>query len=130
MDGPVAVYVPADGHLPMIARGSGIVGQPYVGDRPLIHGGRMVRIYFEGRIYGQANLVTFADRVYHAADRMAQRYPTVATLVVQETELVKVGLFEHGEVWLDGEHERRQLAGWLDVDEVDEGELLVTHAVR
>jgi hypothetical protein len=103
------VYVPSGEHpaTAMIAAGSGIVGRP--------DGGGLTEIYFEGAIYGQVNMSSFADRVAHAHGRMATEYPTTARMVVPRDALVVVGIFHPGDgrVELTGPASEAQVARWL-----------------
>lgn len=86
----IDVYLPIDQAVhDHIDRGSGIVGS--VWDNP--SGGRIV-IDYEGGRYHQSNIKTFADRVYHAAGRHSERYPTAARMSVEADSLVKVGTFD------------------------------------
>src|SRR4051812_17483330 len=80
---PVNIYVPAVGSMleREVAAGSGIVGARTVPEDPE----SPVLVYYEGNLYGAANIVTWADRVYHAADRLlwqGRGYPTRAMTLV------------------------------------------------
>lgn len=89
------VYVPAPGALNWIAPGSGIVG---VAD----DGGRRA-IFYEGDIYSGVLGKTqraYSELVYHAADRMAVDYPTVAKALVPVENLIEVGSFDYATVTL------------------------------
>src|SRR3712207_2626325 len=79
-----------------IEQGSGIVS------RPLADTDDRVLISYEGNVYGMQNIVTYADRVYHAASRLLSHYPTIATAFPARTELVLVGTFDGTRVVLDG----------------------------
>ena len=117
--GPYAVFVPREDSsiAEIIDRGSGIVGVPYGEDRILL--------YFEGNRYGAANMVTFADRVLHAAGRLAHDAPTGALATVPEREVQQVGMYdpETGTVRLDDEE---SLAQWLGSETVEPKELVTT----
>ena len=106
----LAIYVPAPGSpgCTGIIEGSGIVGTPAAEDRVLID--------YEGARYDQVNMVTWADRLVHAAGRHTQRYPTVARRVVRASELLEVGQFDPDEcrAYLDGEH-NDALVAWLGI---------------
>ena len=80
------VYVPRPGTYAatMIAPGSGIVGTKKNGQ---------IEIDYEGRLYGQVNMVRFADRVKHAHGRHATRYPTTARMTVKEETLIPIGVW-------------------------------------
>ena len=101
----LTVYVPSvDGPLDaLIDRGSGIVGSP---DASPDH----VRIDFEGNRYGAANIITFADKVAHAAGRHETHYPTVARAFVPREHLIAVGQFDGDRVEV-GDSEA--LTDWL-----------------
>lgn len=129
----INVYVPASGHRPWdvmeagrflgIDPGSGIVGT----EQALTAGVERVLVHYEGARYGQANMVTFADRVYHAWGRMSEDYPTSAKAWLPSDMLTQVGLFypERGVVeLLDG---RGELAAWLGLEEIHPTELLCSH---
>lgn len=83
------VYVPAGtGELLGIDPRSGIVGQPVANG--------FVEVYFEGNRFGASNIVTFADRCHHAADRMWESYPTIARKTVPASLLEEAGTFTEG----------------------------------
>lgn len=84
----LTIYVPraASDLERMILPRSGIVGTMQTEGRVLID--------YEGNAYGAANMVTWADRVEHAAGRHVMRYPTVARLEVIAFDLVPVGVFD------------------------------------
>lgn len=84
----VTVEVEIDVYVPNIAAsdglrrdtvgidpGSGIVGRA--------SGPNHLLIDYEGNRFGAANIVTYADRVAHAADRQVRGYPTLARRVVR-----------------------------------------------
>jgi hypothetical protein len=116
----IVVYVPAGGHPDTegIARGSAIVGLPEPGSGE-------VRIYFEGALYGQVNMVTLADRAVHAVGRPRERYPTLARRMVPRAALVAVGTFDEaaGRIILTGEQSAATVATWLGVPTLDPAEL-------
>lgn len=122
MTNRLAIFVPASSTSPLaarVARGSGIVGQVGSGMAETIS------LDYEGAIYGQANLVTYADRVRTAADRQLQHYPTVARCVVARSQLRQVGWFDPDSdamTLLDDAEEA--LASWLGVEAIDPRELL------
>lgn len=86
------VYVPRAGATSVqhIKPGSGIVG---VADDGL--GPDQTLIYYEGGVYDRETR-PYSDLVYHAADRMAVAYPTIATAVVPTDDLIHVGYFDYG----------------------------------
>lgn len=116
----IVVYVPAGGHPATggIARGSAIVGVPEPGSEE-------VRIYFEGALYGQVDMVTLADRAVHAYGRLRERYPTLAKRMVPRVSLVAVGTFDEagGRIILTGEQSASAVATWLGVPTLDPAEL-------
>lgn len=97
-----------------IDRASGIVGTPGKLDP------NAVLIDYEGNRYNAMNIVTWADRVYHAYDRHTwnegRGYPTIARLNVDPHEVVRVGSFdpEAGKITLDlNEKSTPELMSWL-----------------
>jgi hypothetical protein len=116
----IVVYLPAGGHPATrgIARGSAIVGVPEPGSEE-------VRIYFEGALYEQSNVVTLADRAVHACERLRDRYPTLAKRMVPRSALVVVGTFDEvgGRIILTGEQSASAVATWLGVPTLDPAEL-------
>jgi hypothetical protein len=82
----VGVFVPVEGQLGFIAPRSGIVGVAYDHDHTYI--------YYEGNLYGSVNLNKYEERVARAADRLAERYPTIAKAVVPDEALVHIGDFD------------------------------------
>ncbi len=83
------VYVPMAERQQGIAKGSGIVGVEDDG-----HGGHRLLVYYEGDLY-RADKRPYPDLVYHAADRMATAYPTVARALVRADSLLQVGTFDY-----------------------------------
>lgn len=116
----IVVYLPAGGHPATegIARGSAIIGVPEPGAEE-------VRIYFEGALYEQVNMVTLADRAVHACGRLRERYPTIAKRMVPRSALVAVGTFDEaaGRIILTGEQSAAAVATWLGVPTLDPAEL-------
>jgi hypothetical protein len=122
------VYVPAVVAATTIDPGSGIVGTGQ-GDRLLID--------FEGNRFGSSTMVTFADRVHHAAGRHKDRYPTIARHLVKPESMRKVGTFddERGEVALDSSAAAAALAQWCSLGPTELAAQLLTagsarHSVR
>jgi hypothetical protein len=115
----VVVVIP-DPPLGIVAA-SGVVCQT-------LPAGERTSVWYEGNLHGAANIVTYADRVYHAADRMLRRYPTAAMAALRSEHLLVIGTFDThtGTVTLDGDGERRLLAGWLGVEQVADTELATT----
>lgn len=114
---PFAVVLPVGPTLG-VAPKSGMVA------RCTDHG---IVVDFEGGIYGQINLVTYADRVAVAAGRAAADYPTAARRYVADTDVVDVGVFDPlmGTIEVD-EGMRDALARWLEVPVEDLEPQLVT----
>ena len=84
----LTIYVPVDPALKAVIRGgSGIVGSPAGGDKGLI------LVDYEGGLYGCADHRTLAGRLYHAAGRHVQRYPTVARMMAPADKLQAVGTY-------------------------------------
>lgn len=109
----VAVYIPTPGAGTAIDAGSGIVGR--------FTSGHHLEVYYEGNRFGAVNIVTFADRVYHAADRMESSYPTSARGVFPAFDFEHVGTLMPDRVQLlpDGGKLTR-LARWIGAGDVDE----------
>jgi hypothetical protein len=92
----LTLWAPGEGLTIGIARGSGIVGR----EQSLLYQQRPGRILvdFEGTIHGPvANIRTYADRVWHAAGRHMEQYPTMARQELPLASLVPVG-----RLWGDG----------------------------
>lgn len=124
------LYVPATETemLGRIKRGSAIVGQP------LYPGGiKKVLVDFEGNTHDAQNLRSYADRVWMAAGRQAEGYPTIARMVVPEETLREVGTFDlEGDDLEIAVREHAALAMWLGLTEsaaVPETELRRTTVV-
>lgn len=116
----IVLYLPAGGHAATagIARGSAIVGRPQAE-------GELVRIYFEGALYGRRTMPRLADRAVQAAGRLRARYPTVATRVVPREALLVVGTFDFrkGQISLIGPDSESAVAAWLGTTRLDSAEL-------
>lgn len=86
----LTIYVPKpEGRAAdRVALASAIVGDP-----SNVHDGRVL-CHFEGNLHGAANIVCFADKLLHAAGRLAQRYGTVAQGRFRLDELVEVGFYD------------------------------------
>jgi hypothetical protein len=133
--GCLAVYVPAPDVDLCLAKGSGIVGVPLLEwwrqqgedprdtDRTYPEDSESDRVVidFEGAIYGQVNMATWADRLLHAAGRHVQVYPTTARQVVHASSLVQVGLWviEDNRVVVPCDPEGEALRCWLDVKDLE-----------
>lgn len=134
--GPLTVYVPRGESLlrAVIKQGSGIVGTPV---RDWFHNQHedpedaeadRIVIDYEGNLYGAANVVTFADRVLHAAGRHQAVYPTAARSVVKKDELVAVAEWDGACVnLLADESAMAALADWLG-QKIERSELISSSA--
>lgn len=114
---PVTVYVPTlfpqdpvPHRLLAIRPKSGIVGVPAT-----VPGHTL--IYYEGNVYQAANIVTWADRVDHAANRLRTRYPTIAQAMVQTEWLTAVGIWDGDEIRLTDEKAANRAYTWLELHE-------------
>jgi hypothetical protein len=103
----VQVYVPREGSVAamLILHGSGVVGKPAHCNQ--------VHVYYEGNMYDYTNVVTWADRVRCAAERMQTHYPTVAHAVLPGGVLIPVGEFEDDVIRLDDDVDQDVLERWL-----------------
>src|SRR4051794_30094410 len=117
----IVVYLPGDWHpsTATIATGSAIVGRPESGSDT-------IDIYFEGNLQKASNIRTYADRAYHACDRLLQNYPTTAKEeAVPRLALTVVGVFDpkRRRIILTGPVSERAVADWIGVDQLDRAEL-------
>lgn len=64
-----------------------------VGDPENVHDGRVL-CHFEGNLHGAANIACFADKLVHAAGRLARSYGTIAQGRFRLDELVEVGFYD------------------------------------
>ena len=88
------ILVPKSGSYVRPIDGSGIVGSSSEDS------GDLIRVDFEGNLFGALNLTSFWERIFHAAGRHVTRYPTVAREYHHEGPLfpyVGVGLFNYEE---------------------------------
>lgn len=130
---PLAIYVPNPEHPPLAGRPitakSGIVGTEgpayfmVLGEVPDDLDDRALQIDFEGNLYGASNIKTWADRVYHAADRHLSRYPTIARATVPIRSMIQVGTIEGRAITVT---KPEALARWLGVTTVPPKELRLT----
>jgi|SRR5215218_2390355 len=113
------VYVPVPGARSVadIDGGSAIVG---CGD-----GRGDVTIYYEDDPGGAVNLATFSQRALVAFERLADRAATHKVRNVRRQDLRVVGTFSASQrrVTLVGPQAEAALLAWLDVGELDAGEL-------
>lgn len=112
---PVSIYIPALGTyldrelLPK----SGLVGVPAADDRVLV--------YYEGNKYGAENMRTWADKLYHAADRLLWKgigYPTIAFAFVPRDDVLMVGQLWHPERRIEI-HDSEKVSAWLGKDALE-----------
>lgn len=75
-----------------IAKGSAIVSDSEV---PHQNGLGGFLIYYEGNIYGAANMVRYVERALSAAGRMRERYPTAAMMSAAAVDLKQIGTFHY-----------------------------------
>jgi hypothetical protein len=115
---PFLVFVPRDGTDIGIRQGSGVVGAPLPNEE-------LVRIYFEGAIYGQSGMARLADRVFYAHGRLIAHYPTVAQRTVPTASLIEVGTFDpsSGTITAIDDQAEGVLARWLEGEALDPAEL-------
>jgi hypothetical protein len=90
------ILVPKAGTSPgrTIDRGSGIVA-----DAAAV--AELVDVYFEGNRFGSPSMHTFEQKVFHAAGRLAQRYPTIARGRFRLADFDTVGTYQFSEDWQD-----------------------------
>jgi hypothetical protein len=117
----LTVYVPAEGTQLELEPGAAIVGRPTID-------GESVLIDVQGTGGGdrpRAEFERFIDRVRYAAGRHRDRYPTSTRRLVAAPQLLAVGRYDEQEqvIYIDGPEAKQRLAAWLDVDELDLGEL-------
>jgi hypothetical protein len=69
------------------------------------------------------NIINYADRVFHAADRLRHHAPTSRMRAFAADELIEVGYFDEfeGRILVTGFED--ELARWLGADEVPSSEL-------
>lgn len=100
----LTIYVPASEDALGIRPGSGIVGSPVevppalqpvivLADEPA-----RLRVDYEGNLHNAVNIVTWEDRLKHAAGRHVwndgRGYPTVARMWVEADKLHAVGSYD------------------------------------
>lgn len=109
VDAPATIAV----QVAAIKAGSGIVGRRVVEDDPE----SPVLIYFEGNLYGYVNIVTYADRVSLAADRLTDSAPTVAMRLVRPEAVIQVAWFypTARRVEVIGDLQLSRVAKWLNL---------------
>lgn len=83
------VYIPTELGLelmPDLARGSALAAFDHPRDS------ESVKVYFEGNVYGFANIRGFEDCAMLAASRLCASYPTIAMRVIPSAALARVGV--------------------------------------
>ena len=120
---PLTVYVPSPDCecVSVIEQGSGIVASP--GNENLLI------VDFQGRSQAE-NIITYGDRVHHAASRHLHGYPTTARRHLPLSSLTAVGIWNPilGAVHVHPTHETL-LTRWLNVEYIQEEELLAGSGV-
>lgn len=122
----ITVYVPKDPTI--IGRGAGVVGTRAGKWNPILPtDGDLVTVDYETNEFGAGNIVTYADRVYHAADRHTRKFPTSKRMSIPADLLTDVGTYADGKVTL-----KRAgypiVADWLGIAQDDlAAQLEVTH---
>lgn len=101
----IDVYVPKEGTSleRLVKRGSGIVGENFIGDETLV--------YYEGNIYGASNIRSYEDCLEVAAGRMIEKYPTVARMIVRGEDLILAGVWDP-ETKVLYVHEKEVIDAW------------------
>lgn len=114
----LGVYVPIEGTVTTIKPGSAICGMPYMewtGDmvgmssfepRDL----NKLQLYYEGNLYG--HMADWETQLFHAADRLIAKYPTVGRCTVDPVGFMQVGWYDHDRRTLDVE-EQEILDAWI-----------------
>jgi hypothetical protein len=82
------ICVPIGESVKAIKRGSGIVGQVRIQSNNEYG---EIEISYEGAVHGQA--MSFDDKLFHAATRLIEQYPTIARMVVPLEEVEIVGYY-------------------------------------
>lgn len=79
------IFVPVEGSFQekALAPGSALVGEQ--------NQINMIMFYFEGGVHGQ--FASYEECLFHAADRLAHKYPTVARSQSKRSDLTKVGIY-------------------------------------
>lgn len=116
----LAMYLPVSTAVPVatiVARGSAIVGPAASEDAAHL------TVDYEGAVYGQVNLKTYADRARQAAGRHLSRSPTSARLVVARSDLRQIGWFDPTKGIMLFNEMREEVASWLGVEIIDPAEL-------
>lgn len=101
----LTVYVPREGSpaAARLAPRSAVVGEP-------VEGG--IDCHYEGAVYDQANLRRFHERLYCAASRRAERYPTTARARFPADSLVPVATYDAARGVVTAVQDGEALARW------------------
>lgn len=104
----VSIYVPRKGSS---AAQSVLPGSALVGDPSRMRDGAVL-CYFEGNKNLADNIKTFADKLIHAAGRLARDYPTVAKGAFRAEELIEVGRYDAVRCCVVEVSDGKALSGW------------------
>jgi hypothetical protein len=99
-----------------VAPRSAIVGTGKDPDPGLLP--QMMIVYYEGNLYGAANMITFADRAMFAYWRLRDHYPTAAMMAVPCSQVMHVANLypEFGRVEASSGVTLTYLARWLELE--------------
>jgi hypothetical protein len=61
--------------------------------------GGLILVYYEGNLYNMDDMLDFQSRVFQAADRLSQNYPTVARGMFPAVDFHRVGTFTYSGDW-------------------------------
>lgn len=115
----LGIYVPYEGTITTIKPGAAICGTPDTEERPGGPGNGTIvttrlMLYYEGNIYGSTAFPDWETMLFHAADRLIARYPTVARCWVESEGWLHVGWYDHDLRRLDIE-DQAALDAWKAV---------------
>ena len=113
----LTIYVPRPGApiATTIDSGSGIVGSAAAAPFKEEDTVPRICIDYEGNRNHAANIVTWEDKVFHAAGRHIAHYPTVARACPRAEDLIEVGMFRCADDWKNPVYEvtnREALDAW------------------
>lgn len=91
----LGVYVPFEGTITTIKPGAAIVGQDTSDWSGVAAPQPRLMLYYEGNIYGSSSFSDWETMLFHAADRLIARYPTVARCAVEFGGWLRVGWYDH-----------------------------------
>lgn len=99
-------------HTFNIAAGSGVVAKE-------VQEGFM-DVYFEGNLYGASNMQTIEERIYQAASRLFNKYPTVARMRLPKSIVLEyfdeIGQIDSRYNIVINRQSKRLLDKWLSFD--------------